>query len=33
MNKPAFLFDGRLVLDHKSLKNMGFKVEAIGKVV
>ncbi|KAI8801311.1 UDP-glucose/GDP-mannose dehydrogenase family, NAD binding domain-containing protein [Cladochytrium replicatum] len=29
--KPAFVFDGRLMLDHKKLKQIGFKVEVIGK--
>lgn len=33
MLKPAFLFDGRMILDHKRLKDMGFQVEAIGKRV
>ncbi|KAG5369100.1 UDP-glucose 6-dehydrogenase [Yarrowia sp. C11] len=31
MNKPAFIFDGRLILDAKKLEKMGFKVEVIGK--
>jgi len=31
MNKPAFIFDGRLILDHEKLKSIGFIVEAIGK--
>lgn len=31
MMKPAFLFDGRNILDHKTLKETGFKVKAIGK--
>ncbi|KAJ2957971.1 hypothetical protein NQZ79_g6404 [Umbelopsis isabellina] len=31
MNKPAFLFDGRLMLDAPKLRNMGFKVQVIGK--
>jgi len=31
MNKPAFVFDGRLILNHKNLKDIGFIVEAIGK--
>ena len=31
MQKPAFIFDGRNILDHKSLKNIGFTVKAIGK--
>ena len=32
MLKPAFAFDGRLILDHKHLTDVGFQVEAIGKV-
>lgn len=32
MLKPAFAFDGRLILDHKHLNDIGFQVEAIGKV-
>lgn len=31
MKKPAFVFDGRNILDHKSLMKIGFKVKAIGK--
>ncbi len=31
MKKPAFLFDGRNILNHKKLKEIGFKVYAIGK--
>ncbi|NBU69611.1 MAG: nucleotide sugar dehydrogenase, partial [Verrucomicrobia bacterium] len=31
MHKPAFLFDGRNILPHAKLKEMGFKVFAIGK--
>jgi len=31
MNKPAFVFDGRLILDAPKLRDIGFKVEAIGK--
>jgi len=31
MNKPAFIFDGRLILNHNELKKIGFEVEAIGK--
>jgi UDPglucose 6-dehydrogenase len=31
MNKPAYLFDGRLIIDEKELKEIGFKVEVIGK--
>lgn len=33
MNKPAFLFDGRLILDHSKLKEIGFDVHVIGKSV
>ena len=33
MLKPAFAFDGRLILDHKKLLEIGFQVEAIGKVL
>lgn len=33
MNKPAFIFDGRLILDHSKLTQLGFKVEVIGKSV
>jgi UDPglucose 6-dehydrogenase len=31
MAKPAFLFDGRLVMNHKALREIGFEVHAIGK--
>ena len=31
MVQPAFLFDGRNILDHKKLFDMGFNVFAIGK--
>lgn len=31
MLKPAFLFDGRNILPHQKLKNLGFRVFAIGK--
>lgn len=31
MMKPAFVFDGRNILDHKKLMEIGFKVKAIGK--
>lgn len=31
MKKPAFLFDGRNLLDHDKLKEIGFKVTPIGK--
>ena len=33
MKKPAFVFDGRLILNHAKLVDIGFQVEAIGKVV
>merc|ERR1711865_285947 len=31
MMKPAFLFDGRGILDHRDLEGIGFEVHAIGK--
>jgi UDPglucose 6-dehydrogenase len=31
MEKPAFIFDGRLILDHQKLIEIGFQVEAVGK--
>merc|ERR1711892_843625 len=31
MTKPAFLFDGRKILDHEQLIKIGFHVETIGK--
>jgi UDPglucose 6-dehydrogenase len=31
MAKPAFIFDGRNILDHAALRKIGFKVFAIGK--
>lgn len=31
MHKPAFLFDGRLILDAAKLRKIGFKVSVIGK--
>jgi UDPglucose 6-dehydrogenase len=31
MQKPAFLFDGRNMLDHYSLQRIGFEVHALGK--
>jgi UDPglucose 6-dehydrogenase len=31
MTKPAFIFDGRNVLDHGKLRKIGFEVHAIGK--
>ena len=33
MQKPAFIFDGRLILDHAKLIDIGFQVEVIGKVI
>ena len=33
MVKPAFVFDGRNILDHKKLKEIGFQVYAIGQTV
>ncbi|VDN16915.1 unnamed protein product [Dibothriocephalus latus] len=30
MQKPAFLFDGRLIVDHAELQAIGFQVKAIG---
>jgi UDPglucose 6-dehydrogenase len=31
MFKPAFIFDGRNILDHGALRKKGFRVFAIGK--
>ncbi|XP_050417434.1 UDP-glucose 6-dehydrogenase isoform X2 [Patella vulgata] len=31
MLKPAFIFDGRIILDHEALIEIGFHVETIGK--
>jgi UDPglucose 6-dehydrogenase len=31
MEKPAFVFDGRNILDHDALRDIGFEVYAIGK--
>merc|ERR1712050_146144 len=31
MLKPAFLFDGRGILQHSALEEIGFEVHAIGK--
>ena len=31
MIKPAFIFDGRNILNHRELHKMGFNVYAIGK--
>lgn len=33
MSKPAFVFDGRNILDHAALREIGFEVYAIGKPV
>jgi UDPglucose 6-dehydrogenase len=30
MEKPAFLFDGRNILDHKGLYELGFNVYPLG---
>ena len=31
MQKPAFIFDGRNILDHVALREIGFIVYALGK--
>ena len=31
MEKPAFIFDGRKMMDHDMLEEIGFKVKSIGK--
>ena len=31
MKKPAWIFDGRNILDHQELKTIGFEVRAVGK--
>jgi len=31
MNKPAFVFDGRLLVDADKLRKIGFKVTTIGR--
>ena len=31
MEKPAFVFDGRRILDHDTMMQIGFHVETIGK--
>lgn len=31
MRKPRYVFDGRNMLDHQKLEDLGFRVEAIGK--
>ncbi|KAL0217938.1 hypothetical protein RCL1_008787 [Eukaryota sp. TZLM3-RCL] len=33
MRKPAFIFDGRLCLDHQKLRRIGYRVSAVGKPV
>ena len=33
MQKPAFVFDGRSILDHEKLRKIGFQVYAIGKPI
>jgi UDPglucose 6-dehydrogenase len=33
MEKPAFIFDGRKILDHDALVKIGFHVETIGKTL
>ncbi|KAI8819171.1 UDP-glucose/GDP-mannose dehydrogenase family, NAD binding domain-containing protein [Fimicolochytrium jonesii] len=33
MNKPAFIFDGRLILDTTKMKKIGFQVDVIGRQV
>merc|ERR1711862_519616 len=31
MMKPAFMFDGRGILNHRELEDVGFEVHAVGK--
>lgn len=31
MMKPAYIFDGRKILDHERLQTIGFHVQTIGK--
>ncbi|KAK3856661.1 hypothetical protein Pcinc_037034 [Petrolisthes cinctipes] len=31
MKKPAFLFDGRKIIDHQAVMNLGYHTETIGK--
>lgn len=31
MSKPAFIFDGRLILNRDKLRDIGFEVHTIGK--
>lgn len=33
MSKPAFVFDGRNILDHHKLRQIGFIVYAVGKPI
>ncbi|RDD42390.1 UDP-glucose 6-dehydrogenase [Trichoplax sp. H2] len=33
MYKPAYIFDGRIILDHAALLRIGFHVEVLGKVM
>ena len=33
MEKPAFIFEGWLILDHQKLQEIGFQVVAVGKTV
>ena len=33
MKQPAWVFDGRNILNHQELKTIGFEVKAIGKVI
>ena len=33
MKKPAWIFNGRNILDHQKLKDIGFEVRAIGKSI
>ncbi|KAJ3276520.1 UDP-glucose 6-dehydrogenase 1 [Terramyces sp. JEL0728] len=33
MNKPAFMFDGRSIVDYNVLKKIGFKVSVVGKAI
>lgn len=33
MSKPAFIFDGRNILDHDKLRQIGFIVYAVGKPI
>ena len=31
MKKPAFVFDGRMILDRQALRKIGFEVTTIGR--